>query len=71
MQGFNMKAIDILRQRVRQSALELDLLILDKAAQLRDAALRGQTTDNPRALKIALFLAGAAASAGRQVDLET
>lgn len=70
MVGFNMKTFDILRQRISQSALELDLMILNKAEDLRDAALRGQTTNNPKALQIALFLASAVVPPGRQADLE-
>ena len=51
-----MLAFDILQQRVRQSALELELAILAKAEEMRDAALHGQTQDDPKVLQIARYL---------------
>lgn len=64
-----MQTLDNLRQRICENARKHDLSILAKAAELREAALRGQTCDNSRALKIALFLASAAMPSGLHTNL--
>ncbi|HXL98363.1 MAG TPA: hypothetical protein VN932_00415 [Rhizomicrobium sp.] len=65
-----MQNLKIRQQHIRQSALELQLAILAKAAELHDAALSGQTSDSSRVLKIARYLARAAGPSGCRAEYE-
>ncbi len=63
-----MHAFDILRQRAGQSCLELELTILAKAQEMRDAALDGETRDGSRILAIAKYLELSVRNPGGETD---